>query len=316
MDITATQWRKYGHDRTYLSIEDDVRIGWVDNKTNILTIEVEEHRNACEAWQEANKSEQSLVDQSPLEDTKAIATPEGQAVAPEVENPVEETKVLEDTSSETLDEEWTDLALNRPGQSAREQAEIHLATDREKSKFWTGVARVLDVKTEERAWRVGANGEETVGGRLDKLKADGWFVLHALPIGHKGSDIDHLLIGPGGVWTINTKNHPGKTIWVSPRQIRVDGHVVPYLRNSEFEAERVRKILLEKLGWEPFVKASIVILTGGLLPNITIKQMPEKVVILDRMDIPAYFRRKTGALTPQGIEEVYNLARKSTTWIY
>jgi hypothetical protein len=76
----------------------------------------------------------------------------------------------------------------------------------------TALVRALDINSDERAWRVGAKAEESIGSRLDKLVEHGWHVLHAVPIGSKGSDIDHLLIGPGGVWTVNTKNHPGKRI--------------------------------------------------------------------------------------------------------
>lgn len=221
------------------------------------------------------------------------------------------------TDWEVVDESeqgWVDLSLNTPGQAARAQANAQLERSRSKSRFWTAAARALDAKTDERAWRVGANGEEAAGARLDRLTQEGWRILHAVPIGDRGSDIDHILIGPGGVWAINTKNHPGKRIWVSPRQIRVDGQVVPYLRNSEFEANRVRKILTAHLGWEPFVKSALVLFTGSLIPNVTIKEMPERVLILDRMDIPGVFRRSPRRLSEEQVTAVFEVARRSTTW--
>ena len=45
MEIRGTLWRKYGHDRTYLADELGTRLGWVDNKTGTLTVDVEEHRD-------------------------------------------------------------------------------------------------------------------------------------------------------------------------------------------------------------------------------------------------------------------------------
>ena len=216
--------------------------------------------------------------------------------------------------TESEEPAWDDLSLNRPGQAAREQADAHLASMRERSRFWTGVFRVFDAKTDERAWRVGAQGEETIGARLVKLEEHGWRVLHALPIGERGSDIDHLLIGPGGVWTINTKNHPGKTIWVSPRQVRVAGQPVPYIRNSEFEAKRVRTILTSALGWEPYVKAALVLLTGTTVPQIKVKGMPEHVMVLNRLDVPRWFQRRETMLTPEQVDAVFEVARRSTTW--
>ena len=299
MEIRSSTWRKYGHDRTYLTDATDTRLGWIDNKSGRLTVEVEAHRAALEAWITAHG-------EAPTFAAAAAPTPSQTESAPSAA--VEEPVVLAPPPT------WTDLSTNRPGQAAREQADTHLAEMKDRSKFWTGVARVLDVKNDERAWRVGAKGEETVGARLDKLSEHGWHVLHAVPIGNKDSDIDHLLIGPGGVWTLNTKNHPGKKVWVSPRQVRVDGHVVPYLRNSEFEADRVRRILTEQLGWEPFVKGALVFLTGTIVPDVTIKEMPESVLILDRMDIPRIFKRSSQRLTPDGIAEIYEVARRSTTW--
>jgi hypothetical protein len=56
----------------------------------------------------------------------------------------------------------------------------------------------LSCRTDERAWRIGAVGEEAVAKRLEGFGA-GWRVLHSVPVGKRGSDIDHLVIGPGGV---------------------------------------------------------------------------------------------------------------------
>lgn len=158
---------------------------------------------------------------------------------------------------------------------------------RDRSRVGTFLARTFDMKTDERAWRVGAGGEETIGARLEKLRRHGWHVLHAVPVGDRGSDIDHVVIGPGGVWTLNTKTHPGKSVWVGKHQIRVDGHRTDYLRNSRHEADRASRLLTDACGFPVFVKGALVFLTGTLIPDVTIKQAPEDVAILDRMDIPA-----------------------------
>ena len=88
------------------------------------------------------------------------------------------------------------------------------------------VARALGVSPldEERtAWYRGALGEATVGRLLEKLP-EGWTVLHAVPVGKGDSDIDQVVIGPGGVFTINTKNHAGQKVWVAGRTLLVSGH--------------------------------------------------------------------------------------------
>jgi hypothetical protein len=52
----------------------------------------------------------------------------------------------------------------------------------------------------------GAEGERKVGAILEGLAPD-WHVLHGVYLGH--GDIDHVLVGPGGTFTIETKSNPG-----------------------------------------------------------------------------------------------------------
>lgn len=56
------------------------------------------------------------------------------------------------------------------------------------------------------SWRVGAAGERRVAEDLrSRTRADPlWQSLHSVPVGTQGSDIDHVVLGPGGVFTINT----------------------------------------------------------------------------------------------------------------
>jgi hypothetical protein len=53
----------------------------------------------------------------------------------------------------------------------------------------------------------GASGEEHVGSLLDALTDHGWRVIHDVSLGH--GNVDHILVGPPGVFTIETKSHPG-----------------------------------------------------------------------------------------------------------
>jgi hypothetical protein len=53
----------------------------------------------------------------------------------------------------------------------------------------------------------GAQGEEHVGELLSALTDDGWLVIHDASLGR--GNVDHILIGPPGVFTIETKSNPG-----------------------------------------------------------------------------------------------------------
>jgi len=57
-------------------------------------------------------------------------------------------------------------------------------------------------------WSRGAEGEEVVGAVLEGLAEQGWRVIHDVSFGR--GNIDHVVVGPGGILTVETKSHPGK----------------------------------------------------------------------------------------------------------
>ena len=201
--------------------------------------------------------------------------------------------------------EVADLAMNRPGAAARAKAlEVRRA-----APIRSRVARVMGVHTDERAWRIGADGEEEVGRRLAKIGA-GWHVLHAVPVGKKGSDIDHVVIGPPGVFTLNTKNHPGKSIWVAERSFLVSGQKTDYLQNSTFEARRATALLSNASGFEVSVEPVIVVMAEKL----TIKSEPHGVHVVGRKHLMKWLKSRPATLTAEGVSEIYDRARVVSTW--
>ena len=54
----------------------------------------------------------------------------------------------------------------------------------------------------------GIEGEERVGSLLDALQPEGFMVIHDLEIGH--GNADHVLVGPTGVFVIETKDWGGR----------------------------------------------------------------------------------------------------------
>ena len=114
----------------------------------------------------------------------------------------------------------------------------------------SGLARAFGrspLSTESRPWYLGALGELQVAERLAKLGPD-WTVLHSVPIGDRGSDIDHVVLGPAGVFTFNTKFHEDARIWVGSTRLLVNGQKTDHLRNSRYEAQRVAKKLTPVAG--------------------------------------------------------------------
>ena len=70
----------------------------------------------------------------------------------------------------------------------------------------------------DRTWGNGARGEERLGNHLDVLESRGWTILHDVVL--DGWNIDHVAIGPTGVFTIETKSHPGRISFDGTQLVR------------------------------------------------------------------------------------------------
>ncbi len=86
----------------------------------------------------------------------------------------------------------------------------------------------------------GATGEEQVGGLLDQMSDHGWRVIHDASLGR--GNVDHILIGPPGVFTIETKSHPGPV-----RVARVHGATLSQAQAQRRAIERVTGLEVEPL---------------------------------------------------------------------
>jgi Nuclease-related domain len=87
------------------------------------------------------------------------------------------------------------------GQHVRDQARA-----RSWKRFFGG-----SLRRDYSHWAQGAEGEEVVGGILEGLAAEGWHVIHDVSFGR--GNIDHIVVGPGGIYTIETKSRAGK-VWL------------------------------------------------------------------------------------------------------
>lgn len=291
--LIESRWRRYGKDRIYLRTADGRNVGYVDLVSREAIVSDPSWAPAVHAtlgrWcraAPANADAPRLVETTPPAHPWAPPTvpPEAGLAPPNA----------------------IDLAGNRPGAAAKARREQINAA----SPVGNIIRRVLGLRTEERSWRVGANGERKVGKELASLGA-AWRVLHAIPIGERSSDIDHLVIGPGGVYTVNTKCHPSGRAWVADRAILVNGQRTDYLRNSRFEARRTSELLTTRANRSIPVRPVIVFVD---LSDLTIKHQPADVQVTTRRRVTAWFQSQPSTMSADEVHAVYEVARLATTW--
>ena len=291
MGLVVTPWKRYGHERKYVGLADGPSLGYLDSKTGDVHVGDEADR-----------------DQVVTALGIGLAIP---AQATEPSPPAAPSQAVEvPPYAVSVDRLARDLASNRAGAGAKQKAEELRAA----APVRTLLARALGVHTDERAWRVGSKGEEIVAGELEKLVKRGWTVVHDVPVGERGSNIDHVLVGPGGAFTVNTKYHVGKKVWVGGDTVMVGGHRQPYIRNARHEAARASKLLSAAYGDAVPVVGLVIILTE--LDNWSLKAQPaDGAVVVGR----ARTVRKELESLPRryAVHELDRLAlwaRRDTTW--
>ncbi|HRE00300.1 MAG TPA: nuclease-related domain-containing protein [Ilumatobacteraceae bacterium] len=289
--LIETRWTRYGKDRVYVKTADGDDVGHVDLVARTVVARVPDYEielQMCLArWTSAADQ---LPDETPV---PAPPAPVGDCVT------TPEPTITEPSIVEAAARDLAGAAARAKRNEVNAQAPV-----------MNFVARVLGVKTDERAWRVGAKGEEKVANELAKLDG-GWRVLHAVEVGENGSDIDHVLIGPPGVFTLNTKRHPRGKAWVGDRMVMVNGQPTDYLRNSRFEANRSSRLLTAACARDVPVTAAIVFVD---LDGFTVKQIPPDVHVTTCRRLLGWLRALPATIDATDVEVIFAKARLSSTW--
>jgi len=89
-----------------------------------------------------------------------------------------------------------------------------------------------------RAWAVGADGERRTAEVLSRLESDGYRVLHDRRIPGSRANIDHIVVGPTGVYVVETKSWSG-AVRVRNGVIRVAGRRSAVIDQVRWEADAV-----------------------------------------------------------------------------
>ena len=128
------------------------------------------------------------------------------------------------------------------------------------------------------AWSIGAAGEVRTATLLDPLAEHGFVVMHDLRISRSRANIDHLVIGPTGVFVVETKNVQGR-VRIDGRDVRMGGRRVGVVEEVHREVAEVDRVL-------------------G--PTLSLVGVPiHAIVVAHRAELPLLFR------TAAGIKFVY-----------
>ncbi|MDP4511842.1 nuclease-related domain-containing protein [Nonomuraea turcica] len=118
------------------------------------------------------------------------------------------------------------------------------------------------------AWRKGAAGERATARRLRSLELAGYTVLHDRAVPRSRANIDHLVIGPTGVFVVDSKKWDRRTtirsgggaLWVGRTPID------KITRSVAFEARAVSEALRYAMG-RPVDVVTVIAVHGARMPR-------------------------------------------------
>jgi nuclease-like protein len=150
-------------------------------------------------------------------------------------------------------------------------------------------------------------GEKVGEDHLQRL-GEGWNVVDAVAVGDHGS-IDHVVIGPGGVFTVSMKDRSGD-VRLTARALTIDGMWTDDLPRAVQDARRVERCLTRAVGYLVVAFPVVSLLTSGF----ELLEAPQDVAVVRAVALPEWLRRRPSVLTPHQVTEIAEAALRPSTW--
>ncbi|MGD0016317.1 MAG: nuclease-related domain-containing protein [Verrucomicrobiia bacterium] len=162
--------------------------------------------------------------------------------------------------------------------------------------------KAVAVKRQVEQLKLGRQGERVVGQHLEELRANGYRVLHDIVA--DSFNIDHVLIGPAGIFSIETKtiskpSDPNAKIAYDGEMVTIAGFIPdrnPVIQ-AKAEADWLRKLIKKSTGRDVHVRPVV------LYPGWYITPQPKgvEVWVLNLDAFPAFIYHEELTLTAEYI---------------
>jgi hypothetical protein len=155
--------------------------------------------------------------------------------------------------------------------------------------------------------------------KLAGLERSGYRSLHARPIPDSTEIIDHLVVGPSGIYAIDSekwdrrlpvRTRNGKQLWHGPTSQK------PRLEHAKWEAEQASKLLAAKLGKDITVRPALAIYGPHIPWDIAVIR---DVDVFNGDRLRKYLKRRskvreTAKLSREDIARIYEAAEAVLPW--
>jgi hypothetical protein len=163
----------------------------------------------------------------------------------------------------------------------------------------------------ERAEHAAAKEEQKLRLEIADLPA-GWYVLQSIDLVGRDRAIDHLVIGPGGVFIVDIEHQAGANVWVSAHKVMINGREGDHLRRARFVARRSSRLLTDACGFDVTVQSILVLIGAAAVQTLS---RPAEVHVRTQHDIRDWLCRQPMRLDPDKVTAIHERANRVETWL-
>jgi Nuclease-related domain len=155
-----------------------------------------------------------------------------------------------------------------------------------------------------------ALGEVLVGDMLDTL-GPRWDVLHVVPIDGGAKDIDHLVIGPPGVFSITTESFPGQEIKLNGDLLTVGTQRFDDVSDARSLGESAAELLSRAARRSVSVTPLLVVVTPT---KLGFREQPAGVTVVSSRHLLHHLNHLAPTLSGEDVASISDVAEQDTTW--
>jgi hypothetical protein len=201
------------------------------------------------------------------------------------------------------------MGQRRAGQAAIEELLRHHRHTRTRSL----VARLFGrspLSNEAAALHRDALAQIAVGGVLERLPPE-WTVISAIPVSNDAPGIDHVVVGPGGLFTISCKVHTNRAVWVADSILVVDRTTLGHIPEAVTQARRVTDLLGERMLLPATAQPVVAIVDAK---RITIRERPAGVLVLEARSLNGTLTSSPPVLGAAELQEIRGILNHPESW--
>jgi len=164
--------------------------------------------------------------------------------------------------------------------------------------------------SKRRIWRKGAKGEKIVARKLEKLPKK-YTAIRDVKIPNLGGDIDHVVVGPTGIYVIETKNYKPTYIPDEDCWYHTSGRVSPQnpAKQVKLQVSKLNDFLKPKLG-KKLNKAAINPVISPINHNLILKKDMKSYEIVYPEDLVSYLSHGRKILSSKEVKDIINILAK------